>query len=410
MTGAILPAVTPGQKKIGRPDHRDRVTLQNGKELRGRVLNPYWREELILMDGGQRTRVPRKQVRDVHTIHDDLRQFYKYRAAVGKNPKRAWILVEWADSVNLPGMARLQALSIVLADPKSVPARKFLGHKLRKKEWLWPVDGRYRKRADFDSHHAKWGKALELTGEHFRVKTNAGVARAVEMLFDLERLYLFWMDTFGAALDMREALEPIDMHAWASMFKFPKISALQLPYYHMGNEIGMTFFRPDAKRPEQLFAIATEAMIYGTLVDSRAVHARAHVCAWAEVGLGLWVQSGFGGDPGLAAPLGKPRLDPLTASTVFRSRPRLNRVIHLHYELYFEMSRRVAIRWGATETLVHYLMSTKPDPKIRERFLGYLHRVFRKGLGDSSTAFDKAMGEKIESMQPKFQRWLQVRQ
>ena len=82
----------------------------------------------------------------------------------------------------------------------------------------------------------------------------------------------------------------------------------------------------------------------------------------------------------------------------------------VHYELFYELSERVTIRWGATETLVHFLMSPKPDPKIRGRFLSYLHRVFRKGLGDSSTAFDKAMGEKIESLQPKFQRWLQVRQ
>jgi hypothetical protein len=54
-------------------------------------------------------------------------------------------------------------------------------------------------------------------------------------------------------------------------------------------------------------------------------------------------------------------------------------------------------------------MSEKPDPKMRGRFMKYLERVFRKGLGDSSTAFDKAMG-KIETLQPKFMRWLQVRQ
>lgn len=412
---ASAPAVAQRKKQDDGKDRRDRVTLQNGKVLRGRVLNPFWRDELILKVGGNRQRISRKQVRDVRTIHEDLHEFFAYRKAMHGKVKREWFLVEWASSKKLPGIAKLQALAIVLANPKSkdasvTKAREFLGHKKRGETWLWPVANGHKPRAEFVKHHAKWGKALELTGEHFKIKTDAGVERTVEMLFDLERLYLHWMDTFGAGLDMHEALQPIPIHVWASSFTFPKISALQLPYYRVANQTASTFFRPDAKRPEQLFAIATQAMIYATLVEARPTHERSHLCAWAEVGLGLWVESGFAGKPGFAVPLKAAKLDSLTASTMFRSRPRLKRVIHLHYELYFEMSDRVAIRWGATETLVHYLMSRKPDPKMRERFFSYLHRVFRKGLGDSSTAFDKAMGKKVEAMQPSYLRWLQVRQ
>jgi hypothetical protein len=390
-------------------DLRDKITLMNGKEVRGRVLSPFGPERILLVQGGKRKRYPHVMVRNVHTVNDDLRTFFEYRKTIGKNAKRAWFLVEWAASKKLAGMARLQALSIVLADPKHDKAHEFLGHKLRKAEWLWPVDKRHGSLAKFEKYHAKFSKALEMTGEHFRVKTNAGVARAVEMLFDLEKLYLFWMDTFGEPLHMREAIEPIDVHVWSSQFKFPKISAVQLPYYEIKNDYAATFFKPDAKRPEQLFVVATQALIYATLVESGAAPDRAHLCAWAEVGLGLWVESAFDGKPGRAEPLKKARLDPLIASTVFRSRPRLNRVIHLHYALFYEMSRMTTIRWAATEGLVHYLMSEKPDPKMRGRFMKYLERVFRKGLGDSSTAFDKAMG-KVETLQPKFMRWLQVRQ
>lgn len=390
-------------------DLRDKVTLMNGKEVRGRVLSPFGPERILLVQGGKRKRYPHVMVRDVHTVNDDLRTFFEYRKQHGSDPKRAWYLVEWAESKKLHGIARLQAFSIVLADPKHDKAHEFLGHQKRKSEWRWPVETRHRSLADFEKYHSKWSKSFELTGEHFRVKTNAGVARAVEMLFDLERLYLFWMDTFGEPLRMNEAVKPIDVHAWSSRFKFPKISAVQLPYYDVKNEHAATFFRADAKRPEQLFAVATQALIYATLVENKAIHARSHVCAWAEVGLGLWVESAFDGKPGQAVPLKKAHLDPLTASTVFRSRPRLNRVIHLHYELYYEFSKMTTIRWGATETLVHYLMSKKPDPKMRARFMTYLERVFRKGLGDSSTAFDKAMEQKVETLQPKFMRWLQVK-
>jgi hypothetical protein len=398
-----------GPSVVAQADLRDRVTLRNGKEIRGRVLSPFGPERILLVQGGQRRRYPHVMVRDVHTVNDDVRTFFEFRKQHGKDPKRAWYLVEWAASKKLDGIARLQALSVVLADPKHEKAHAFLGHRKRRGEWLWPVAKKHRSFADFEKFHGKWSKSLALTGEHFRVKTNAGVAKAVEMLFDLERLYLFWMDEIGEPLRMNEAVEPIDVHVWGSQFRFPRISAVHLPYYDVKNENAATFFRADGKRPEQLFAVATQAMIYATLVDNRAVHDRSHVCAWAEVGLGLWIESKFDGKPGHAEPLKKARFDPLVASSVFRTRPRLNRVIHLHYELYYELSRMTSIRWGATEALAHYLMSEKPDPKIRERFMDYLHRVFRKGLGDSSSAFDKAMGEKVESLQPKFMRWLQVR-
>ena len=164
----------------------------------------------------------------------------------------------------------------------------------------------------------------------------------------------------------------------------------------------------DAKRPAQLFGVATQCLIYHTAVESGRSTTRNHLCAWAEIGLGQWMESAFGGEAGQAKPAPKVVLDTLVASSVFRVRPKLKRFTHLHYELYHEQSRRVGLRWDGTTALVHYLMSQKPDPKIREGFMRYLHMAFRKGLGDSSSAFDKALGEPIESLEPKFFRWLQV--
>lgn len=407
----VLPFPAPAPAQSGpKTDLRDTVTLTDGRRIRGRVVSRFAKDELVVVQGGRRQRFARKRVRDVHTINDDLRQFFAHRKKIGGNPKRAWILVEWAASKNLDGMARLQALSLVFEKPKFEKAHVFLGHKLRGKDkWLWPVGDRHRKFADYQKHHAKWGSALQLTGEHFKVKTTAGVSHAVKILLDLERMYLFFEDTFGAGVQTEEVLKPIEMHVYASLSRFPSISSRKLPYYDPRSDHGMTFFLPDGKRPAQLFAIAAQSLLFHTLAGGRASQTRGHVCAWVEIGLGQWMESAFGGKPGVAAPLPKVSLDTLVASTVSRMRPRLKRTTHLQYDLFHELSRRVNMRWDATNALVHFLMSEKPDPKRRQRFMDYLRQAFHKGLGDSSSAFDAAMGEPVEKLQVKFFRWLQTK-
>jgi hypothetical protein len=402
----LLPAVVAAQDA---DDRRDRVTLKSGKEIHGRVWERYTPDELVLLQGGRRVRIPRDTIRDIHTVNDDLREFFAHRSEIGDQPKRAGFLVEWAASRKLAGMAEAQALAVVLRDPDHAGARAFLGHRARGKEWSWPLGDRWLTREQFAEHHGKWGTALTLRGEHFEVKTDAGLERGLAALFDLERFYLFFVDTFGAALPASEALEPIRVQVWGSMFKFPAISARKLPYFDLRSDAAATFYRPDAKRPEQLFAVATQALIYRCLVGGQASQSRSHLCAWVEIGLGQWAESAFGGKPGWAEPRKKVVLDTLVASAVLRLQPELKRVTHLEYELFHELSPRASLRWDASSALVHYLMAGEPDPKVRQRFMRYLELAFRKGLGDSSTAFDKTMELKVEELEKTFYRWLKVK-
>ncbi len=406
--GLLAPAAGQSRSQ-SKPDRRDSVTLKSGKVVTGRVLNPFSTGQLVVLIGGKRQRVRRAAIRGVHTIHDDLLEFFAHRERALQQPKRAWFLVEWAASKQLHGMARLQAHAVLLRDPEHQAAHRFLGHRQRGDAWLWPEGDRFTSLARFRARHAKWGSALVLEAEHFRVRTTAGMERAVAMLFDLELFYLFFRATLGGPLDLHEVMQPIEVHAWANLHGFPGISTRKLPYYDLRGDVAATHFRADAKRPEQLFGVTTQALLYAMLTGTRGSNTRSHFSAWAEIGLGLWMDAAFGGRPGRATPREKVELDNLVASAVLRSRPKLKHVTHYQHELFHELSPRVNIRWDASQALVHFLMTETSKPKRRPQFLQYLKGAFRKGLGDSSSAFDRAMGKDIEQLQEEFRRWLLVK-
>ncbi|MCA8957628.1 MAG: hypothetical protein KDC87_16250 [Planctomycetes bacterium] len=393
-------------------DLRDRVVTKAGIEHRGRVWSRFSPDEIVVVRGGHRERIARAEVREVHTVGDDLREFFRMRAALRGNKKRAWYLVEWAASRKLPGMARLQALSIVFDDPDHAAAQRFLGNKPgpakagKPTGWRWSVAGRPVSFAEFERHHGKWGRELALTGEHFTVRTDAGIRRAVATLFDLERLYLFWEDTFGEGVRMREALAPMPVYVWRSLLQFPALTSKRLPYYDLQRDVAMTYYRPDGKRPEQLFGVAAQAMIYHTFGDVRPQPNPRHACAWAEIGIAQWVEDAFDGPPGEAQPLSEARLSGPAAGAVLAAQPRLKFVVHWHYELFHELSRRVGLRWDTTRALVHFLMSQKPEPKLRPRFMALLVAAFQQGQGDSSSTFDRVMGMKAEQLEVRFRKWL----
>lgn len=406
-SGACVEALA--QSSRSKPDLRDRVTLKSGKVVRGRVVNPFTDGKLVVLVGGRRQRIEPRLIRDVHTIHDDLLEFFEHREKALEHPKRAWFLVEWAASRQLDGMARLQALAVLLQQPDHAGAHEFLGHRKRGASWLWPVGDRFVTRDKLAARHAKWGTALQLEAEHFRVKTTAGVEHAITMLIDLELFYRFFRATLGAPLDLQEVMQPIDLHARANFHEFPGLSARKLPYYDLRSDVANTYFRPDAKRPEQMFGVATQAMLYAMLAGVRGSATRSHMCAWAEIGLGQWMDAAFGGNPGRAAPLDKVELDNLVGSAVLRTRPKLRYVTHLPHLSYHEISPRVNSCWDATEALVHFLMTDSSKLKLRPRFLSFLEQAFRKGVGDSSSAFDRAMGKKVDRLETEFRRWLQLK-
>ena len=170
------------------------------------MLRAHDPDEVLLLQDGKRQRVPRRHIRSITTVQDLQRDFFKHRANAVDIAMREWMLVDWAVSRGLDRMARLQALHVLLEDGDHERAHEFLGHRRKGDEWLWPLDSQWVSRATFETHVSDWGHPLILEGEHFRVRTNAGLRVGVDALFDLERLYVWWFDALGDALRPRPRL------------------------------------------------------------------------------------------------------------------------------------------------------------------------------------------------------------
>ena len=108
--------------------------------------------------------------------------------------------------------------------------------------------------------------------EHaFTIETDAGIQKAVEVLFDLEGLYLWWMHHIGP---LTEAAEDVDdprveratFFVHKNLDSFKPLSQKE-PYYDPsgtdktpkgGINLARTFFEPGQDRPKDLFALGAE--------------------------------------------------------------------------------------------------------------------------------------------------------
>lgn len=410
LAALLLPA-PPATAQSG-DDLRDVVTLKNGRELRGRVRTPFAIREVLILQDGKRIRVERSDIAKIETVNDRLRELLARRNGNKDSAALAWILVEWADSVGLRAMARLQALDIVLADDDHARAHEYLGHRKSPRGWLWPHESRWLTRARLEEHISKWGRALQLESEHWRLRFNGGLTQAVDALFDLERLYLFWFDGFGEPLQLEEVMAPMDVHVWRDPDEFPKWGFEPKPYFvpDPHGDVGRTFYgklRPD--RPKMLFFVGTQDLIYHALAPGASVSGdRDRICAWLEVALGMYAENRLEGEPGHVE-VRPPRNPDIQALQAMARDFRLTHLIHLpmYASFYLEDSRETHVNWGAATMFASYLLDESNKPPTRDAFFEYVRQALGEQKGDSSSVFDRALGRPIEDFEKPWRAWLE---
>ncbi|MCA8973408.1 MAG: hypothetical protein KDC98_01735, partial [Planctomycetes bacterium] len=166
------------------------VTLKHGEPLRGRVLSRYEPGNLTLQVGRKRQPVPLAEITGIDTVRDRVREFFALLDRLPDNLKHRWFMVQWATDHELPDLARLIALDLVLRDPDHDGAHTLLGHRRRGGEWYWPHDGGWLPLAAVEKERSDWSDAWHLEGEHFHVESNAALRRVVDAVIDLERFHL----------------------------------------------------------------------------------------------------------------------------------------------------------------------------------------------------------------------------
>ena len=402
---ALLSAQAPAQD-----DLRDKITQADGKVLSGRVLVPAATGEIVLLQGGKRVRVPRVQIAAVDLVGDRIREFGERRVRQKDSPKAQWFLAEWARTHELPGLAKAQAMLLVLDDDGHEQAHEFLGHKKSGKSWLWELDGRFVTRDQLEASMQK--KPIDLVGERFVVRCESNLRTNVAALLDLEYAAAVFFAQFGDVLSLQEVLKPIQVVVKRDADAFQKWGFRPLPYYSPPphDDAAHTFFAGIAPvRPQKLFFVGTEALLYRTLigeVDQR--DSRDRVCAWLEVGLGMLMENTMDGPAGYAAP-GPLRAQDLQALQALGRGFRISQLLHLpmYSGFYLMDDTPTAINWCASTMFVAWLLETDNTPPTREPFLKYVAEALRDRKGDSSSAFDKAMGRRIEDLEEPWMKWLQ---
>ncbi|MHC5063221.1 MAG: hypothetical protein ACYTG5_04530 [Planctomycetota bacterium] len=400
---------SPAQK-----DMRDEVTLSSGRVIKGRLLNPYSEDEFIVMQGGKRVRLKSKNVSGTNILLDRQREFFLRRATLEADPEEHWKLSQWAQSVELWGLARLAAHQVLIMDPDHPEAHASLGHRKRGKRWLWPKDSKWLSLEKLEKDSSAWGRALEIDGEHFRIRSNGGIRRAVLALLDLERLYLYWFDQFGPELDLYHALEPMEVRVWNDEEKFPGWSSLRLSYFvpKPFDDAGFTFYPRGEERPYDLFLVGSQQILYRCLaLDPNLGYPKNRLCAWLELGMGQWVQTQLAGKVGEAEPV-VGRLDLEQARIVLiGERYSLKNILHLSLRdnFYGGLAGDDLTHWASVYCLVSYMMDEDARKGGRQALLEFLYTALREGKGDSSKAFDSAMGENAERIEGAWLSWLEKR-
>jgi hypothetical protein len=410
-TGAAttVAAILMGGALAAQQDLRDLVTTKAGKEVRGRVANPFAPGPLLVVQGGKRVRVERDEVASMQLVADSVREFLERRVKLRGNARGQEILVEWADSRQLPNLAQAQAMRLCLQGEAEAAHRR-LGHRRRGDHWLWPVGDRWIEQRRLDETLRQ--KPMLLLGERFAVRTDGALDAALDALFDLERLGVHWLDEFGPGLQLDEALEPCVVEIRAAAADFQKWGFRPIPYYEPSpfGDLGRTFLaKSTSTRPELLFLVGSQAFLYRTLIgDLNARDDRDRVCAWLEIGLPMLAEHAMRGDPGHAEP-GDPQRFSLVAMQALALDLDLRELLHapMYGGFYLMDDARTQTLWSTAEAFAAFLLRSDNVPDTRGPFLAYVRSALHGRRGDSSSLFDDTLGRRIEELHEPFRRWLQ---
>lgn len=395
-------------------DLRDVVRLVDGRELTGRVFSRLDGDEIVLQQGRARQRLARAQVASMDTVRERVADCLRRFDQLPDHAQHLWYLVGYAQSRQLPDLARLLAIDLVLRHPDHEPAREFLGHRRRGKDWLWPDADQWRTLPDLERQHAEWGHAFGLDSEHFRVRTDASLRRAVDTLFDLERVYVWWMARFGEGLHLYELRgDRVVFEVWRERGSFPRLNKHEHPYFLHRIEdtqppLGRTYFDGTAGRATRLTEVAVQALLYRTLADDPGLRSAHRFCGWGEVGLARFAEHCLAGPPGRLQPVDW-RL-PLPEAALVTADPE-RRLVNLTHrstrQLHFTVTDEVATDWATVHLFVTYLLTSDSSNALAQGFLDYLRAAIRGAKGDSSSEFDRALGRKVETFEAPLRAWVQ---
>ena len=370
-------------------DARDTVHLKTGKSIKGRVLLEL--DEKVAVQIGSRERwVPTSKIKRITSIHRSLRDVLTKFTAGEDSIKHFLSLAKMCEDRQLPHEARLFYWRILVDNPDNQRAHEALGHKRSGTSWKVPVGSSWRSYKQADKLYNEWGTARTLRTEHFEVRSNTGLKRAVLTALELEVFYRHLFDLFQTSLELREVTDPIRVYVHKDQREFPRLSDTIDAYFSPEENILFTYLG-DTGQPLMLFHEATLAVLYNLGGSKRG--RKTELPGWLGKGWGDYMQ-------GVITPKGDGRLDLDLAKRLGyrignlqaeKNLYSLRRILNFK-RTDFSASSRQKLKFAQSYALMLYMMEGEGG-KYTERFLGYMRdalvgkasasafrRVFKKDL------------------------------
>jgi len=352
-------------------DENDRVLLDGGQELRGRVLFED-RTLLVLRQGAREVEIDRQriervesQVRDLDAVLDGAER------ADARSPEALDFLADLAHECKLLGEEQLFRWRQLELDPNYEPARLALGHTREGSSWSVPlgtgrVSWEQRKRLA-----AEWNTAWEFSSLHYQLRSNRPLAENLALMTDLERLYQGFYELFGQELRLYEVCHPLRVYVHADAASFPLVAS-EFGYYD--------------READTIHLNAVEGLVWPTLAHevthqllcatARERGSAAPLPAWLDEGLAEYVAAGVGGAAGHRDfEPGRKNRGRFLEHDRSRNRLSLSKVLSLSTDDYRSTSDG-ALMYSQSYTLVDFLLHGG-EGRYRPGFLDYLRGTYR---------------------------------
>jgi hypothetical protein len=371
---------------IGSAHAQDAVVLKDGRKLEGRVVYEDPRI-LILRDASRERRVELASVASVRSLSRSLNQALdQWLRAEALGASASYDLARFAKASGLPGEAELFAWYAIAADPEFAPAHEMLGHERREKGWSMHTREGWLLIGEIARSRLDWESAWDFKSLHYHVRSNLPVRQAVGIAIDLELAYRAFVQAFGAELDLREVVEPMNIHVHADLRYYPDVGTGHKAFFHQ-NENLITIDASSNLDLGSIFHEATHQFLYSTAV--LPADGRGDIPGWLGEGLAEYIRASASGTSGHARfNLGAVDRERFSVHAHEKDPYELSRVLTFHASD-FMSSTRPELKYAQAYTLVHFALH-EGEGRWRTGFLGYLRRVYAGQ--SSSTAFKESMG------------------
>lgn len=284
----------------------DRVTLQDGKVLEGRVVHE-GKDAIVLRHGSKDETIERANVQGIVSVERSLAKVLERDFTADSASTFATMAVDCGNA-ELAAEARNLWLRVLLLEPANELARKALDVRGSKEDPTVQLGKEHLKLGTLGETQPKWSNAYQLVTTHFEIKTDVALKRALDVGIGLERFHKTFYDLLQQPLNLyvfdEKQLPEIRVYGTGNSYPAPPVAGERVWYGEGENCMHVRADEP-VRLPEVVSLLARQ-MLFTSLRRSEGPTANLSpwVASGIEVYFGWTVPQTMGGEwPSPAVPV-----------------------------------------------------------------------------------------------------------